>query len=154
MHICSLGHGAAAVIKSSAPRHGSWIPHSQTQRLDLLMLNCTITHRSHRAKNVSLTFAAFIWTLHALPVIMSACISFYNLNTFIITPNNNEGVTEIFLFCVQMFVLLPKAVSHVIYPLTILFPENMKIARVIHLLKNGNKCVFTNYRPISSLPEF
>ena len=34
------------------------------------------------------------------------------------------------------------------------FPEDMKIARVIPLYKAGDKNVFTNYRPVSILPHF
>ena len=35
-----------------------------------------------------------------------------------------------------------------------IFPEDMKIARVIPLYKAGDKNVFTNYRPVSILPQF
>ena len=34
------------------------------------------------------------------------------------------------------------------------FPDSMKIARVIPLFKNGNMNDFTNYRPISLLSQF
>ena len=34
------------------------------------------------------------------------------------------------------------------------FPNQMKIAKVIPLHKNGNKHHFTNYRPVSLLPQF
>ena len=34
------------------------------------------------------------------------------------------------------------------------FPDAMKIARVIPLFKSGDKHVFTNYRPVSLLPQF
>ena len=34
------------------------------------------------------------------------------------------------------------------------FPDDMKIAKVIPLFKAGDKCFFTNYRPISLLPQF
>ena len=34
------------------------------------------------------------------------------------------------------------------------FPEKMKIAKVIPLFKNGDKHEFTNYRPVSLLPQF
>ena len=35
-----------------------------------------------------------------------------------------------------------------------IFPDNMKIAKVIPLFKSGDKNVFTNYRPVSLLPQF
>ena len=35
-----------------------------------------------------------------------------------------------------------------------IFPDYMKIARVIPLYKPGEKDVFTNYRPVSLLPQF
>ena len=34
------------------------------------------------------------------------------------------------------------------------FPDKMKIAKVVPLFKSGEKNVFTNYRPISLLPQF
>lgn len=34
------------------------------------------------------------------------------------------------------------------------FPKKMKLAKVIPLYKNGNKHIFTNYRPVSLLPQF
>ena len=33
-------------------------------------------------------------------------------------------------------------------------PNNMKIAKIIPLFKNGDKSVFTNYRPVALLPQF
>ena len=35
-----------------------------------------------------------------------------------------------------------------------MFPDALKIARVIPLFKSGDKHVFTNYRPVSLLPQF
>ena len=34
------------------------------------------------------------------------------------------------------------------------FPDQMKVAKVIPLFKSGQKNVFTNYRPVSLLPQF
>ena len=34
------------------------------------------------------------------------------------------------------------------------FPDQLKIARVIPLFKSGDKSIFTNYRPVSVLPAF
>ena len=56
-----------------------------------------------------------------------------------------------------------KIISSVIKPLVHIcnlslssgvFPDDMKIAKVIPLFKAGDKCFFTNYRPISLLPQF
>uniref|UniRef100_A0A3Q3AH61 Reverse transcriptase domain-containing protein n=1 Tax=Kryptolebias marmoratus TaxID=37003 RepID=A0A3Q3AH61_KRYMA len=53
--------------------------------------------------------------------------------------------------------------SYVIKPFTYIcnlsfssgiFPDTMKIAKVIPIYKNGEKCLFSNYRPISLLPQF
>ena len=35
-----------------------------------------------------------------------------------------------------------------------IFPDRMKIARVIPLFKNGDVKEFSNYRPVSILPQF
>ena len=35
-----------------------------------------------------------------------------------------------------------------------IFPNEMKIAKVIPVFKAGDKCKFTNYRPISLLQQF
>ena len=35
-----------------------------------------------------------------------------------------------------------------------IFPENMKIAKVVQLYKAGEKNLFTNYRPVSLLSQF
>lgn len=59
--------------------------------------------------------------------------------------------------------LFRNIVHDVVYPLTNLcnksfnqgvFSDQMKIAKVIPLFKNGDKSVFTNYRPVSLLPQF
>lgn len=34
------------------------------------------------------------------------------------------------------------------------FPNKMKIAKVVPLYKTGNRHYFTNYRPVSLLPQF
>ena len=35
-----------------------------------------------------------------------------------------------------------------------IFPERMKIAKVIPIFKSGKKDYFTNYRPVSLIPQF
>ena len=34
------------------------------------------------------------------------------------------------------------------------FPDHMKIAKIVPIFKNGQKTEFTNYRPISILTQF
>lgn len=60
-------------------------------------------------------------------------------------------------------ILLKRVINSIVSPLTDIFnksfiqgifPENMKIAKVVPLYKNGNKNIFTNYRPVSLLPQF
>ena len=34
------------------------------------------------------------------------------------------------------------------------FPEKMKVAKVVPIFKGGEKNLFTNYRPVSLLPQF
>ena len=41
-----------------------------------------------------------------------------------------------------------------VYFQTGVFPDQINIAKVIPEFKVGEKCVFTNYRPISLLPQF
>ena len=57
-------------------------------------------------------------------------------------------------------ILLKKIIPEIKAPLTIIinqtlktgiFPDKLKIAKVLPLFKKGDKAVFTNYRPISLL---
>lgn len=59
--------------------------------------------------------------------------------------------------------LVKNIIMHIAKPLTHIcnqsfqtgiFPDKMKIAKVIPIYKNGNKHSFSNYRPISLLPQF
>ena len=59
--------------------------------------------------------------------------------------------------------LIKKVITKIIKPFshiynvslqTSVFPSKMKIAKVVPLFKSGEKNVFTNYRPISLLPQF
>ena len=56
-----------------------------------------------------------------------------------------------------------KSISDVLKPFTYIcnqsflegiFPEQVKTAKVIPLFKSGDKCLFTNYLPVSLLPQF
>lgn len=59
--------------------------------------------------------------------------------------------------------LVKDIISYIVKPLTYIFnlsfqsrifPDNMKIAKVIPIYKSGDRHNFTNYRPISFLPQF
>ena len=55
--------------------------------------------------------------------------------------------------------LLKKIVPHILTPHNTslwqcIFPDEMKIARIIHLFKSGDKQHVSKYRPISLLPQF
>ena len=66
--------------------------------------------------------------------------TYYNgLNMFILKKITNF-IVEHFLHICNL------SLSKVVYP------EAMKIARVIPLFKSGDKHVFNNYRPVSLLP--
>lgn len=60
-------------------------------------------------------------------------------------------------------IIVKKVISNVVIPFTHIcnksfssgvFPSKMKIAKVIPIFKAGEKNVFTNYRPVSLLPQF
>ena len=60
-------------------------------------------------------------------------------------------------------VIVKKVISTIMTPLTHIgnrsfnngvFPSKMKIAKVIPMFKTGEKNVFTNYKPVSLLPQF
>lgn len=59
--------------------------------------------------------------------------------------------------------IIKKTIIHILKPLTNIFnksmeygifPNQMKVAKVIPLFKGGDKKLFSNYRPISILPQF
>ena len=59
--------------------------------------------------------------------------------------------------------IIKRVIEEIIQPLTYIcnlsfqvskFPEKMKIAKVIALYKSGDRHRFTNYRPVSLLPQF
>ena len=95
-----------------------------------------------------------------------------NLNSMFINPVNEAEVVRIIKLCkpkvsrdyddISMWVLsrvAPRVVKPLVHILNIsfstgIFPSEMKIAKVIPLLKNGNKSDFANYRPISLLSRF
>ena len=61
------------------------------------------------------------------------------------------------------FSMVKNIIAHIVKPLkhicnvsfnTGIFPNQMKIAKVIRMFKSGENGVFTNYRHISLLPQF
>uniref|UniRef100_A0A673A262 Reverse transcriptase domain-containing protein n=1 Tax=Sphaeramia orbicularis TaxID=375764 RepID=A0A673A262_9TELE len=59
--------------------------------------------------------------------------------------------------------LIKQVINSILQPFTYIcnksfqtgtFPENMKIAKVIPIYKNGDKHMVSNYRPVSLLPQF
>ena len=59
--------------------------------------------------------------------------------------------------------VLKQVIDNIVKPFTYIcnqsfyegvFPDKLKIAKVVPLFKSGEKCKFTNYRPVSLLPQF
>ena len=55
--------------------------------------------------------------------------------------------------------MVKQIINQIVRPFVVSFqtgviPDKMKIAKVVPLFKSGEKNVFTNYRPISLLPQF
>ena len=78
------------------------------------------------------------------------------------TVNNCVNKTSCDYFGMNM-ALLKRIITCIIKPFTYIcnrsftegtFPEQMKTAKVIPLFKSGEKTNFTNYRPVSLLPQF
>ena len=72
-------------------------------------------------------------------------------------PKKSKGHDELDMCIIKKlipYIVVP--LKH-IFNLSLLsgvFPDSMKIARVIPLFKTGNTKEFSNYRPISLLPQF
>ena len=75
-----------------------------------------------------------------------------------VKPKKSKGHDEL-----DMCLILKKLIPYIVVPLKHIFnlsllngvfPDSMKIARVIPLFKSGNTKEFSNYRPISLLPQF
>ena len=83
-------------------------------------------------------------------------------NEIINIVNSNKNKTSVDNDDLSMS-LLKKLISHIVKPLTYIcnfsfesgkFPEKMKTAEVIPLFKSGDREKYTNYRPVSILPQF
>lgn len=95
-----------------------------------------------------------------------------NSLSFFLSATNEQEVTNIVWKCKSKsstdchgisMTLIKKVILNIVKPLTYIcnlsfqtgcFPSKMKIAKVIPLFKNDSKHAFTNYRPISLLPQF
>ena len=71
--------------------------------------------------------------------------------------NKAVGYDKIPMSIIKQFInILAEPLSH-IFNLSFtsgIFPDDMKIARVIPLFKAGDRAIFSNYRPVSILPGF
>ena len=68
------------------------------------------------------------------------------------TSSGYDDINNILLKKLKDSLLLPLSM---IFNLSIssgIFPDDMKLAEIIPLLKSGSRCILTNYRPISLLP--
>ena len=124
------------------------------------------------------TFFATIGTnlANALPAVEGASIGDYmgehNINSMFLTPVVENEIISIVKLCkpknskdcndISMYVIskviisIAKPLAH-IFNLSFscgVFPDHMKIAKIIPIFKNGQKTEFTNYRPISILSQF
>ena len=70
------------------------------------------------------------------------------------TSTDYNGMNMFILKKITKFIVHPFLhVCNISFPKGV-FPDALKIARVIPLFKSGDKHVFTNYRPVSLLPQF
>ena len=76
--------------------------------------------------------------------------------------NNCKNKTSCDCYGINMS-FLKKIISYIAKPFTYIcnksfiegiFPDQMKTAKIIPLYKSGDKSNFTNYRPVSLLPQF
>lgn len=95
-----------------------------------------------------------------------------NQSTFFLSAITEQELVNVVLKCKSKsstdcydidMTLVKNIIFHIAKPLTYIcnlsfqsgcFPDKMKVAKVLPLFKNGNKHYFTNYRPISLLPQF
>ena len=96
----------------------------------------------------------------------------YNRNTMFLNGVEEREITEIVKNCKNKkstgndnidMSIIKHVISHIVKPLTHIcnisfrngaFPDQMKVAKVIPIFKGNDKQIFTNYRPISLLPQF
>ena len=95
-----------------------------------------------------------------------------NRNTMFLDPVSNEEIIEVVKSMgnktsVDCHDISMSLIKHIVVALaepithicnlsfeTGVFPEMMKVAKVVPLFKSGEKNVFTNYRPVALLPQF
>ena len=72
-------------------------------------------------------------------------------------PKHSKDCDDISMYVIsKVIVSIAKPLAH-IFNLSFscgIFPDHMKIAKIIPIFKNGQKTEFTNYRPISILSQF
>ena len=113
---------------------------------------------------------------NALPAVEGASIGDYmgehNINSMFLTPVVENEIINIVKLCrpknskdcddISMYVIskvivsIAKPLAH-IFDLSFsrgIFPDHMKIAKIIPIFKNGQNTEFSNYRPISILSQF
>ena len=72
-------------------------------------------------------------------------------------PNKGEGIDEIHVNVIKSVFDLIKDPLHYIFNISLkygIFPNDLKIAKVIPVFKSGDEALVANYRPISVLPCF
>ena len=71
-------------------------------------------------------------------------------------PNNFKDSDDISIYVIaKVIISIAKPLAHILN-LSFscgVFPDHMKIAKIIPIFKNGHKTEFTNYRPISILSQ-
>ncbi|XP_052424138.1 uncharacterized protein LOC127966859 [Carassius gibelio] len=103
---------------------------------------------------------------------MEIGVTYESPNSFFLNPTNKDEILKIVKDCknkksvdndgFDMF-MVKNIIENVIYPFTYIcnqsfkmgiFPNQMKVSKVLPLYKGGDKHLFCNYRPISLLSQF
>ena len=109
---------------------------------------------------------------NALPAVEGDYMGEHNINSMFLTPVVENEIINIVKLCkpknskdcddISMYVI-SKVIVSIAKPLAHIFnssfscgifPDHMKIAKIIPIFKNGQKTEFINYRPISILSQF
>ena len=94
-----------------------------------------------------------ITSMFLTPVVENEIINIVKL----CKPKNSKDCDDISMYVISTIIVsIAKPLAH-IFNLSFscgIFPDHMKIAKIIPIFKNGQKTEFTNYRPISMLSQF